>query len=73
MGKQQEEKTFEQLLAEVEKIVASLQDGDVPLEEAMALYEKGFAMVREAQERLGRAKQKLEILKKPRAQEDNAQ
>lgn len=61
-GKGTQEKTFETLLDEVEGIVRALQEGGVPLEEALTLYERGFATVKDAQARLNTAREKLEVL-----------
>lgn len=61
---QEGEKSFETLLAEVEQIVRTLQEGGVPLEKALALYEQGFNLLKDAQARLAAARQKLEILRK---------
>jgi len=38
--------TFEQAYAELEKIVAQLESGDLTLEEAVALYEQGQRLAR---------------------------
>ena len=40
-----EELTYEEALAELEGIVASLEDEQNPLEEAMKLFERGQALV----------------------------
>lgn len=36
--------SFEEALAELEKIVAGLEGGTVPLEESIAMYERGEAL-----------------------------
>lgn len=58
------EKTFETSLAELEKIVAKLDDGDLPLEESLELFEKGIRLSRECRERLTKAERRIEILMK---------
>jgi len=63
-NKPKEEKSFEALLEEVEAIVRTLQEGGVSLEDALKLYEVGFASVKSAQHRLGAAREKLEVLQK---------
>ena len=58
------EKTFEASLAELEKIVAQLEDGDLPLEESLKLFEKGVKLSRECRERLSDAERRIEVLMK---------
>lgn len=56
------EKTFEQSLAELEQIVGKLENGDLPLEESLELFEKGIKLSRECRERLTHAERRIEIL-----------
>ena len=58
------EKTFETSLAELEKIVSKLEDGDLPLEQSLELFEKGRKLSRECRERLTNAERRIEILMK---------
>ncbi|WP_062358787.1 exodeoxyribonuclease VII small subunit, partial [Weissella sp. DD23] len=44
------EKTFEENLATLEKIVAQLEKGDVPLEEALKQFEVGVKLSQELQQ-----------------------
>lgn len=37
---------YEAALAELDRVLARLEDGQVPLEEAMGLYERGVGLVR---------------------------
>ena len=37
------EKTFEEKMAELEELIAKLESGTVPLEEMVALHERGMA------------------------------
>jgi exodeoxyribonuclease VII small subunit len=55
---------FEEALKRLEKIVQKLEDGDVPLEESLSLYEEGIALYRLCSGRLEEAKKKVEILTK---------
>ncbi len=41
----EESKTFEQSLKRLEAIVTRMERGDVPLEEALSLFEEGTALV----------------------------
>jgi exodeoxyribonuclease VII small subunit len=54
--------TFEASLAELEKIVRRLEEGDLPLEESLELFEKGVRLSRECRERLNQAERRIEIL-----------
>jgi len=57
-------KTFEASLAELEKIVDQLENGDLPLEESLKLFETGVKLSRECRERLGDAERRIEVLMK---------
>ena len=47
--------SFEQTLARLEQIASSLDLDDLPLEEALRLFEEGIAKLREANAALGEA------------------
>ncbi|MCT8398870.1 exodeoxyribonuclease VII small subunit [Weissella cibaria] len=53
------EKTFEENLATLEQIVAQLEKGDVPLEEALKQFEVGVKLSQELQQSLQTAEQSL--------------
>ena len=53
---------FEQSLTELEALVAKLEQGDVPLEEALKAFERGVTLTRQCQSALRAAQQKVEIL-----------
>ncbi len=53
---------FEQSLAELEALVTRLEQGDVPLEEALKTFERGVALTRQCQTALRTAQQKVEVL-----------
>jgi exodeoxyribonuclease VII small subunit len=57
-------KTFESSLAELEKIVEQLENGDLPLEESLKLFENGVKLSRECRERLSDAERRIEMLMK---------
>ncbi len=57
-------KTFEASLSELEKIVKQLEDGDLPLEESLLLFENGVKLSRECRERLTNAERRIEVLMK---------
>lgn len=50
---------FEETLAELEDNVRRLDGGDLPLEEALRLFEKGVGLVRECQELLDDAERRI--------------
>lgn len=57
-------KTFETSLNELERIVKQLEDGDMPLEESLKLFENGVKLSRECRERLTNAERRIEVLMK---------
>ena len=56
------EKSFEKSLEELELIVGRLEDGDLPLEESLELFEKGIKLSRECRQRLSTAERRIQIL-----------
>lgn len=58
------EQTFERSLTELEQIVLKLEDGDLPLEESLELFEKGIKLSRNCRDRLTKAERRIEILMK---------
>jgi exodeoxyribonuclease VII small subunit len=55
---------FEHALAELETLVGRLEGGDLPLDEALKLFERGVVLTRQCQSALQGAQQKVEILLK---------
>ena len=53
---------FEQSLTELEALVTRLEQGDVPLEDALKTFERGVALTRQCQTALRTAQQKVEVL-----------
>jgi exodeoxyribonuclease VII small subunit len=69
MGKNKEqEQSFESSLASLERIVAHLESGDLPLERALELFEEGVALARRCQTQLGDAERKVEMLLRERGE-----
>jgi exodeoxyribonuclease VII small subunit len=56
--------TFEASLAELEKIVDQLENGDLPLEESLKLFETGVKLSRVCRDRLSEAERRIEVLMK---------
>ncbi len=55
-------RTFESSLEALEQIVHQLEEGDLPLEKSLELFEQGIRLSRECQERLGQAERRIEVL-----------
>jgi exodeoxyribonuclease VII small subunit len=53
---------LEKSLADLEKIVTQLEEGDIPLEQALKQFEKGVKLSRDCQTALQAAEQKVQIL-----------
>lgn len=53
------EMSFEQALAELEQVVAKLERGDVPLDDSIALYERGALLRTHCQAKLAQAEEKV--------------
>ena len=53
---------FEEALEKLEGIVARLERGDLPLEEALGAFEEGVALTRQCAERLDSAERRIEVL-----------
>jgi exodeoxyribonuclease VII small subunit len=55
---------FEKALADLEEVVAKLEKGGTPLNESLALFEKGVKLARFLRAELDKAERKVEILLK---------
>jgi len=55
-------KDFEAAIAELDAIVKKLEEGDLPLEQSLALYERGIHLSRFCHARLEDAERRIEIL-----------
>ncbi len=53
---------FEDALKELEGLVTRMEQGDLPLEESLACFERGIALTRTCQHALKEAEQKIQIL-----------
>jgi exodeoxyribonuclease VII small subunit len=53
---------FEETLAQLEELVARLESGDLPLDEALKTFERGVRLTRECQNALSAAQQKVQQL-----------
>jgi exodeoxyribonuclease VII small subunit len=59
---QEPPKTFEASLEALERIVQELEQGDLPLEKSLELFEQGIGLSRQCQERLSQAERRIEVL-----------
>lgn len=57
-----DEVPFEKLLERLAHVADSLEKSDVPLEKALALFEEGVGLAKNAQERLAQAESRIEEL-----------
>ncbi len=55
-------KSFEASLEALEQIVHELEQGDLPLEKSLELFEQGIRLSRQCQERLSQAERRIEVL-----------
>jgi exodeoxyribonuclease VII small subunit len=55
-------KDFESALSELDTIVKALEEGDLPLEKSLELYERGVQLSRFCHARLEEAERRIEIL-----------
>ena len=55
-------KDFEAAIAELETIVKKLEEGELPLEKSLELYERGVQLSRFCHARLEDAEKRIEIL-----------
>jgi exodeoxyribonuclease VII small subunit len=58
------EKAFEEALQELEEIVNRLEQGEIPLEEALQLFEQGVKLSRFCHTKLDEAQKRVEIVLK---------
>ena len=57
------EMTFEEAMAALEAVVTSLEKGDVPLDQSIALYERGSALKAHCAQKLKDAEEKVELIR----------
>ena len=58
----QDKKTFESSLDELETLVKSLESGELPLEQALAMFETGVGLYKKCREELDQADRKITML-----------
>lgn len=65
--------SYEQARDELVQVVARIESGEVPLEEAMALWERGEALAAHCQGKLDQAQQRLDTSSGSEADVDGAE
>lgn len=55
-------KSFEEALARLETLTQAMQSSEMPLEEALAAYQEGNALVGYCQNKLAEVEQRLQVL-----------
>ncbi|MDF2178026.1 exodeoxyribonuclease VII small subunit [Aliiglaciecola sp. CAU 1673] len=68
--KKNDELSFEAALAELEGIVSKMEQGDLPLEEALQQFERGIQLTKISQAKLQQAQQKVQVLMEQQGQAD---
>lgn len=58
-----QESSFEALVAELDVVVAALERGGLPLDEALRLFEQGVRLTRECQDRLEKAELRVKDIR----------
>jgi exodeoxyribonuclease VII small subunit len=62
MVREMAEKKFENALKELEQIVEQLEDSELPLDDALKLFERGIKLSQFCSAKLDDAEQKVELL-----------
>ena len=73
MAKNEESKSFEELMNTLENIVQTLEKGDLNLDESVAKFEEGMKLSKQCSDMLEEAEKKITILlqKDGKLQEEN--
>lgn len=67
--KKAESLTFEQSMQELEELVSKMEQGELPLEDALKSFERGIQLARHSQKQLKEAEQKVQILTSQNSQQ----
>ena len=62
MADSEAEPTFEEALKKLETAVENLEEGDLPLEQALRLFEEGLKASNQCRTRLDQARQRVQVL-----------
>ena len=61
-SKSPSEPSFEKALAELESLVAKMEDGGLSLEQSLAAHKRGLELAKQCRERLEVAQQQVKVL-----------
>ena len=61
-SKQSAPASFEDAIEELETIVERMEKGDLPLDQALSLFERGVNLAKHSQQALDKAEQRVQIL-----------
>ena len=61
-GEAAEDRKFEESLGHLEKIVESMEQGELTLEETLKYYEEGMKLAKFCSEKLGEAEKRIQVL-----------
>ncbi len=59
-----DERSFEECLQALEKVVERIESGELNLEESLATFEEGVRLVRSCNHKLGEVERRIEVLTK---------
>ena len=62
--------TFESAVAELETIVQEMENGQLPLDQALSAYQRGTGLLRHCQDLLTKAEQTIRVLEAEAPPED---
>lgn len=62
MARTRKKPDFEHSLAQLETVVERMEQGDLPIEEALKAFEEGVQLTRECQQILEQSEQKVQLL-----------
>ncbi len=68
-----EDINFEAAMAELETLVAQMEDGDLSLDESLKAFERGVMLTRQCQQALSRAELRVQALTDANTLEDMTQ
>lgn len=61
-SKDQEDLTFDEALRQLEELAGKLEEGDIPLEDALRVYERAIGLFSLCRGRLDTMEQRIEVL-----------
>jgi len=65
--------SFEEAIKELTSIVEKIEQGEIPLQDSLAQYEKGMALIKHCRTILQTAEQRIEKISKEEKSEDRSQ